>query len=381
MTSGEKSQDVWIVSDRPVAAISLLSVTSDHTNLKRGGAELPSRAADNLFWLGRNLERAEQLARLVRISLQQLTSEESGETAASALALACQHAKQLPSEPGPQANQTTIAQQLTAGILDPESSTSLRSVVRAAHGTAMKVRDRVALDSLRVLNDLRDTFELVESTRTTTTAEAITILDAAITALSAISGLASESMTRTQGWRFLDMGRRIERAFQTTRVIRSLIPASAVEVDSNRNLEYLLQICDSFMTYRNRYLAHMQLAAVLDLLIVDDTNPRSLVYQLQAIHLHVEQLPRPEAQASMTPEQRIALSQYNTVRLCDVYELAAPDNRGELAALHKLLTRLMEQLPKLADTISGRFLIHAGLQRHLASAAKSDDVSYGTETR
>lgn len=367
MTSGEKSQDVWITSDRPVTAVSLLSVTSGQVELKRGGAELPSRAADNLFWLGRNLERSEQLARLVRFTLQQLTNGEANEADVASLTIACQQAKQLPGDteqlPSDRAH---LARYLTQCVLNLDDSYSLRSVVLAAYASAMKVRDRVALDSLRIIGDLRHTFEVALAVEEVAAAEMISTLDVAITRLSAVSGLAGESMTRTQGWRFLDLGRRLERAFQTARTIRSLIPLQVL-ADPTRGLEYLLQICDSYMTYRTRYLAHTQMPAVLDLLVTDETNPRSLVFQLQVIHQHVEQLPRAELQANMTNEQRLALSQYNAVRLSDVYELAGKDHRGELAALYRLLNRLTEKLPELSDAISGRFLIHAGLQRHLAS--------------
>ncbi len=378
MTSGEKSQDVWIVSDRPVPPITLLSTAGSLTELKRGGAELPSRAADNLFWLGRNLERAEQLARLVRITLQQLTSGEATDHFASGLAYACQQAKQLSAESEIPQTRSLLARRLTQNVLDARDGLSLRSVVRAAHASAMKVRDRVALDSLRVINNLRDTFEITLSNEDVAATELISVLDVAMTSLNALSGLASESMTRTQGWRFLDLGRRIERAFQTARTIRSLIPLQPDETEQPRALEYLLQICDSFMTYRNRYLANIQLAAVLDLLVTDETNPRSIVFQLQAVHQHVDQLPRSQSQAAMTPEQRIALSQYNAIRLSDVFELAAPDNRHELTGLHRVLNRLLEKLPELSDTISGRFLIHAGLQRHFASSMTVENVPKGT---
>ena len=371
MTSGEKSQDVWIVSDRPVNAVSLLNVANSQIELKRGGAELPSRVADNLFWLGRNLERCEQLARLIRIALQQLTSGEATDSDVASLTTACQQAKQLeevmdqlPSD------RSLLARHLAHSVLNVDNSFSLRRVVSAAFGSAMKVRDRVALDSLRIISDLHDSFEETLSTGEASAADLVSLLDVAITRLSAISGLACESMTRTQGWRFLDLGRRLERAMQAASTIRSLISLSANTDDSARPLEYLLQICDSYMTYRNRYLANVQLPAVLDLLISDDTNPRSISFQLQLVHQHVEQLPRSDGQASMTIEQRLALSQYNAVKLSDVFELSAKDNRGELAALHRLLNRLLEKLPELSDTISGRFLIHAGLQRHLAGGLK-----------
>lgn len=381
MTSGEKSQDVWIVSDAPVAPVSLLSVAGAQDDLKRGGAELPSRAADNLFWLGRNLERAEQLTRLVRLSLQQLTSEDAARSTTASLVVACQQVKQLPqSQVVVEADSAELVRLLVSTCMHADEPTSLRNVVRAAQVSVMKVRDRVALDSLRVINDLRDAFDSIACVDDVSAAELITMLDGAITSLNALSGLASESMTRTQGWRFQDLGRRIERAFQTARVIRSLVPLQPMEMEQTRALEYLLQTCDSFMTYRNRYLANIQLAAVLDLLMADETNPRSIVFQLEAIHRHVEQLPRGDTPAAMTPEQRIALSQYNLVRLSDVFELACVDHRGELTLLHKTLKRLMEQLPKLSDTISGRFLIHAGLQRHLASANQPEAGTRGTKS-
>ncbi len=377
MTSGEKSQDVWIVSDRPVPAVSLLSVAGSQAELKRGGAELPSRAADNLFWLGRNLERAEQLSRLVRITLQQLTSGETAESAVTGLAYACQQAKQLSVETDITVSSNALAQTLTQRAMNASEIYSLRSVVRAAHASAMKVRDRVALDSLRVVSELREIFEVDTKIEEISATDLVGLLDRAITSLNAMSGLASESMTRTQGWRFLDLGRRIERAFQTARTICSLIPLQEPGTDSTRALEYLLQISDSFMTYRSRYLANLQLAAVLDLLITDDTNPRSIVYQLQLIYQHVEQLPRSDTQAGMTGEQRIALSQYNAIRLSDVFELASKDKRGELSPLHKAMGRVLEKLPELSDAISGKFLIHAGLQRHMASSVETDSLSKG----
>ncbi len=366
MTSGEKSQDVWITSDEPVPRVTLLTVSGKQVKLKRGGAELPSRVADNLFWLGRNLERAEQMARLVRFTLQQLTSQETSTVGVASLVEACQKAKLLKAEAvSKDLGQT--ARQLTLGAMDAQSPQSIRSAVEATYGTAAKVRDRIALDAFRVITELRELFKTPVTDRENAPIELISKLDDAITFLSAISGLAGESVTRTLGWRFLDLGRRIERAWQTARVIRHLHQLQRAEADLARVLENGLQICDSFMTYRSRYFADVQPAAVFDLLITDDSNPRSIVFQLGAVCEHVDQLPRSATQAAMAPEQRMALSLYNAVRLADVSQLAREDSRGELTALDKLLKRLVEQLPRLSDTVSGKFLIHAGLQRHFAS--------------
>jgi uncharacterized alpha-E superfamily protein len=176
------------------------------------------------------------------------------------------------------------------------------------------------------------------------------VLDNAVMLLVAFAGLASESMTRTQGWRFLDLGRRIERSLQIACGLRALLPLKPVARDETNALEALLIVHDSIMTYRSRYLASLQVPIVLDLLVTDETNPRSLVHQLGTIANHVDRLP------------------HNSVRLADVFELAQTE-KGERAALHRLVARVCEQLPKLSDAVSTKFLIHAGQLRHFGATA------------
>lgn len=372
MTSGEKSQDVWIMDEKPVEAVSLLRIVGSTVDLKRGGAELPSRAADNLFWLGRNLERAEQLARLARITLQQITSQEATDDALQLLTKACEESKQLKAKPSSETTDgdSPLAKRLSEGVLDSSSSYSLRNVVISAEATAMRVRDRISIDHLRVISDLREMIDIDLPYDEVSATELMGKLDAAIIQLNALSGLSCENMTRTLGWTFLDLGRRIERAFQTARTVSQLISPRVDENGLTRALELVLQIHDSYMTYRNRYLANIQTAAVLDLLLTDETNPRSILFQLQTIGEHVDRFPRPEGQAVISTEQRIALAQVNAMRLVDIFEVSAVDKRGEFSALHKLLARVQEQLPKLSDAISAKFLIHVGFQRHYARDGK-----------
>ncbi len=119
-------------------------------------------------------------------------------------------------------------------------------------------------------------------------------LDLGIQRLAAFSGMGTENMTRSFGWRFLDMGRRIERSVQTSALLESLLDAGDPEDDGS--LILLLEIADSFMTYRSRYLLTPQLAPVLDLLLQDETNPRSVAFQLAALAEHLAALPRDPAQ-------------------------------------------------------------------------------------
>jgi uncharacterized alpha-E superfamily protein len=120
------------------------------------------------------------------------------------------------------------------------------------------------------------------------------------------------------------------------------------------------------MTYRSRYLANLQLAAVLDLLLTDETNPRSVAYQLVAIADHVDKLPRDRNQPLYERDQRLAMSALHTVRMLDVQELAGVNGQGDRDALDKLLRRLERRLPELSDAVSHKYLIHAGTSRQLA---------------
>ncbi len=368
MTSGEQSQDVWVLSDEPVEKVSLLSLMSADVQLKRSGAELPSRAADNLFWLGRYVERAEQQARLARTTLQALTSEEISPSSEALLATCVESGFLRAADVPKTSDLTGVDVRLSKSLFDAALIGSFRSTILEAARVAAMVRDRIALDSLRVLMKLEEISRVDVSGNEVAAYDVVRVLDNALTLLVAFAGLASESMTRTQGWRFLDFGRRIERSLQIALCMRNLLPVKPTNRDETSALESLLLIHDSIMTYRSRYLASLQVPIVLDLLITDDTNPRSLIHQLATIANHVDRLPRDEVQAGLAAEQRVALAIHNAVRLADVFELAQVDGKGERGGLQKLLARVCEQLPKLSDAISSRFLIHAGQQRHFGSS-------------
>ncbi len=392
MTSGEKSQDVWVVAEERAQVVTLLPTPKKQAALKRSGSDLPSRVAENLYWLGRNLERAEQAARLVRLALTRATSEDTLHDEATRLAELCEASGQMAAKNkstkiGNEATQDAAAagqseaestvmtssfvRRLVEGAFDPTKPMSLRSIVASVHATASKVRDRIALDSYRIIVDLSEQVCRDVPVETLEGAiELVQVLDGAIDSLAAISGLASESMTRTLGWRFLDLGRSIERACH-------LVASTTVLFDKQLDdpsavLEDCLSLCDSYMTYRTRYLANLDLAAVLDLIIADETNPRSLISQAQRILTHVEQLPRSEANATLSQEQRLAIDVYHKVRLVDVFKLATPAGDHTYPGLSKLLTELSDRLPMLSDCLAGRFLIHAGVfQRHFSRENES----------
>jgi uncharacterized alpha-E superfamily protein len=193
------------------------------------------------------------------------------------------------------------------------------------------------------------------------------LLNHTIITLAAFSGLGVENMTRGPGWHFLDMGRRLERAVYTVDLLHSLL-VDVGEYEATM-LETLLEIADSSMTYRSRYLTTLQCAPVLDLLLMDETNPRSVLYQLMALAEHVEHLPRNHAQPSLSPAQRLTLMALTSLRLAEIEVLCTVSKDSRRPHLETLLTRLHTDLPALSDAMTHHYVSHAESSRHLAASA------------
>jgi uncharacterized alpha-E superfamily protein len=229
------------------------------------------------------------------------------------------------------------------------------------------VRDRLSGDTWRVLAALDEILAEPEAPRELVSLGAITAqLDRTVLTLAAFSGLSMDSMTRGQAWRFLDLGRRIERATALMQLLAStMVDPTVREVPL---LEAILEIADSGMTYRRRYLANLQAAPVLDLLLTDETNPRSIMFQLRALVGHLEALPAAAGSGVQSPQLRVAVGALAELQLAEVERLAAVGPDGKRGALATLLTRMGEHLPRLSDAISSGYLTHAMVSRHLRSA-------------
>jgi uncharacterized alpha-E superfamily protein len=369
--AGEGSKDLWVLSREPVRSVTLLESPAKPIELRRSGTELPSRVADSFFWLGRMAERAEGAARLLRPVLVRLTSESEADEVPGVQVLLHALASQGQIEPGfvvdgIRDQLPTVEKALPASVLDASQPGSLRSTIGAVQRNAALVRDRLSLDSWRILHGLEQSAEALSGHRRIDLSDLLEWLNRLIIDLAAFAGQVNESMTRTQGWRFLEIGRRLERALYTIDLIRSTL----VRVSPHEPLiiEAVLEVIDSLMTYRSRYLANLRALALLDLALTDETNPRSLVYQLVALAGHVDQLPRDQTQAVRDEDQRAMLAALTTVRLAELEGLAASDREGRRTRLDRMLQKLAEQLPKLSDVISQRYLIHSGAPRQLAES-------------
>ena len=375
MQAGGGSKDTWFLSDGPVSNFSLLGSPTRPVELSRGGGDLPSRAADNLFWLGRYAERADGKARLLRGILARLTERDGGGDGAELPILF--RVLRTPSISAATDGRTPLSAgmrgeaELRREIFDFDGANSLASILRSARLAAGTIRDRISTDMARLLaglDELADPGGGLED-----------VLDAVrrpIATLAAFGGLAMESMTRGQGWRFLDMGRRIERSLHAMRLLQgTLAAANAGEAGV---LEAALEISDSLMTYRRRYLGSLQPAPVIDLLLADGTNPRSIAFQFASLAENVAALPRDLNHPGPTPEQRLMIAGTDALQLAEIESLAAVDAAGRRPELSRLLGSLEGTLWKLSDTITRHYLIHLQPSRHLA--AGPDDVPGGRPT-
>ncbi len=285
MGDGVQSADVWVLSDNPVAQETLLP-SRENVQIRRILGNLPSRAADNLFWFGRYLERAEAMLRIVRclstrsVELDLAAGEGADPIARLAGLLVAWGA--VPADH----SEDPIPAKIATALASESQYGSVLSSVRMAYGAASVIRERLSVDSWKLLGSLENQLQL-KPDNLQSEAEAFEAADHALSTLAAISGLAQENINRVAGWRFLDIGRRLERAINTCRFVRNFAGDQASAAD----LDVLLDLIDSQITYRSRYLIGVALAPVRDMALLDPFNPRSVSFQIGQLCEHMATLP------------------------------------------------------------------------------------------
>jgi uncharacterized circularly permuted ATP-grasp superfamily protein/uncharacterized alpha-E superfamily protein len=347
MQSGGGSKDTWVLTDGPVSTVSLLTPSGQLIQSGPSSAELPSRVADNLFWLGRYVERLESALRLLRCVVVRMV-DESGPDASPELAALAQVLVRLDLLPKRFKERVTLKDlehEILLLIYKQDRPGSARQILGRLRGIASVVRDRFSSDTWSILNKL--TIDARTRPRRIPLADSLSVLNTVIVDLSAFSGMEMENMTRGLGWRFLDFGRRLERATQIVQLFRASVRS---EVKPGSVLEPILEISDSVMTYRRRYFSGLQLPSVLELLLLDEGNPRALAFQINALRDHAAQLPH-DSSVPQLEQKRIgemivllahadlaALAQRSKTGLCETLDSLLADFQVELGVLSNQLT-------------------------------------------
>jgi uncharacterized circularly permuted ATP-grasp superfamily protein/uncharacterized alpha-E superfamily protein len=352
------SKDTWVLGkSEEFAPVQIQPALTIEAYAGRGA--LPSRVADNLYWLGRYTERVEANVRLLRALLPALSAEADFGRAVT-LDTAMYLLVGLHFLP-PEDATTSIGEQrwrvqrfLTDMVYDPSRISSLGWNLKEMRRVAWQLKERLSNDTWRVLQQLESEFSRAIPVNPEHRFIAhIGALDRAVVTLSAFSGLLMENTTRGAGWHFLEIGRRLERALQMTELLRAGV--AEVPADADPYLHLLLQVADSSITYRTRYLSVLRTDLVLQLLLVDESNPRSVGFQLEALAQQVDSLGDLD-----DPEHRrlegLTSKMLGEVCVALTEELAQRDHEGRFAGLQALLGQLKVNLHEFSEALTVQYM-------------------------
>ena len=370
MRSGGGSKDTWVTCSGPVTQTTLLPGATHRVEVSRATFDLPSRVADNLFWLGRYVERVDSVARVSRAILARLQEPDSAGAGVDAGVRTLCALGHLPPHLGAGVQlgsnggfQSELEHEMLLMICGAEQKFSIGWTLDQLHRVAWLLRDRFSADAWRILNHFSQQFATRPGDDPLQLASTLSLLDDALMTLSAFGGLAAETMTRGDGWRFLEIGRRLERALQVVELLRNGLTPNAT--DHSADLQTVLEIADSSLTYRSRYLTSIQADLVTDLLLLDEANPRSAVFQLLRLREHVEELPvRPE-RARHSREMKIVMRLLSALQLVEASDLIDACPASARPEFGNLLADLAAGLRALSEVLSRHYFDHTIVSRQL----------------
>jgi uncharacterized circularly permuted ATP-grasp superfamily protein/uncharacterized alpha-E superfamily protein len=359
---GGGSKDTWVLSERPVERVTLLPGRLRTEDIERSERMVSSRAAEHLFWMGRYAERSENCARLMRAVLSRLHDDDALVAAPDSPIIEVIRAHGL-LEPMPDDAPTrewssnSLARELVQGLTDARTQQSVAFNVDQTVRVASAVRDRLSGDNWRVLNQLRQMLRS-DIPRAGGLSDAQDRLDDVILSLVAVGGLEMAHMTRDDGWRFMSLGRHLERLLYVTTAVAAVERSGLTS--NPALLEWLLDVSDSIITYRARYMGRAEWLPAADLLLFDPRNPRSAVFQLSKLSKHVPLLPSASALGDVVATLgRLSRTRTSSVTTEDLFP--------RTDALADFLVQAEQGALDLSDALTLRYFSHVYGPAHATS--------------
>ncbi|MFT3946016.1 MAG: circularly permuted type 2 ATP-grasp protein [Agriterribacter sp.] len=370
---GSISKDTWIIApedeNKPV-------VPKDHilvSAYKKG--DITSRTAENLFWVGRYAERVLGTARFLRTVMQFITEgnrhnqSNDIETERHLLEAITHYTATYPGFlEDAEKKFASPWRELNDVLFDEKRNGSLLYNFRLFCRVVYAERDHWSTDTWRVIWSMENVLKATY-TSDTTHIRALNILDSIITSMVAFIGLNRESISREQGWIMLDMGRKIEQCMLLTSMLRStMVNKYDEQVDYNLQ-EAVLKSNETLVNYRYKYRVHIQHALVLELMLLDPNNPRSIIYQLDRLKAYLNNLPRLQDGFSLQPHEKLIFEAYSLLKLTDREQLTSLDEtRGQYKLLDEFLEKLYQLLFDITGAVSKLYFKHAQKQKQLFTA-------------
>ena len=363
MQRGGSAKDIWVRAEGAVDPFSLLKKTVTVSDLVRSGSNLSSRVVENLFWLARYSERIDLTARVLRVCVSQHI-ENGGDITPSQEALLniARRVRILPIH-DPEQNDTnaSIEADLMGGVYGPDTDNSVADISRRLQWSDAQVRERLSLDHWHSLNRLQRDINIRRPVRPEL-GDMVSMLDRVLQVSSSLTGFSLDNMTRDSGWRFHVIGRRIERLAFLCEALGSFL-SQHLERDSD-NLEWLLQVTDSIITYRSRYARTPEVLSVVDLVIMDESNPHGVIFQVVEVLSDLAALDDELGDLPIVDLRRVA----HALR---TFDLSRFESRPRQAAtqMADVLRTLTSEAHLLSDRIASRFFTHTDGVSHLMLAS------------
>ncbi|MCK9395441.1 MAG: circularly permuted type 2 ATP-grasp protein [Methylobacter sp.] len=379
--AGGISKDTWVLADEPDKQVSLWFQPGRNMVLSAVTEPLTSRAANNLFWVGRYLERIKAATRLMRTLLLKLTEIREFDDPLGSRCLnilLCAMTQVTGTYPGFIRGDASVLKEpfneLLALAKNPQRAGTLAANIQTFTQTAFSIRDVWSQDTWRCVDNIQRRWQQRVVNNECDQEQLQKNLDDLITGFVAFIGLTTESMTREAGWLMLDSGRRLEHALALVALLRATVVQCHETALQNQLLEAVLVSTDSLSIYRRRYRSFIQLPMVLELLLLDETHPRSLAYQLHQLSDHISALPRERSKGQLSEEECLILRAYTDLRLVKVSELVkADDDSGVYSELENVFSAMTERLWRLYEVLAQAYFSHSQMPQLMTPTQPEDE--------
>jgi len=367
MQRGGSSADTWVQTEGEVDTTSLLHHDHPSVDTRHRTRMVTSRAAENLFWLGRYTERTENATRLARLTIDSLNGEDaSSQPLLQWLGdLAVANALVHPAVPSPAQARRVFERSLIAALADTDAATSVGFNLRALRQAASAVRERLSLEQWNLIEHAQREFQRATAAGTRggdyASLEALRALETLSGLTAAMTGAQTDRMTRDDGWRLLSTGRHLERLAFLAQALGAAFDTGAVQDEAG--FEAVVALFDSTITFHAQYQQRHDIPALVDLLVIDRDNPRSLGWVAQTLRGRLARLAgsgpgEMPPTADLVPDPR----QWTLESLCQ------RDAEGRHAVLQQLLADCVDAAYRLSDDLTARYFAHSGDARRSLGA-------------
>lgn len=357
---GGVAKDVWVVSSEPVVAARLVAQrrdAEDRALVVAGPTALAMvpRVLSDLYWFGRYAERAEDLLRLILATRNVAIETDLDVSNGRALEVLLQAVTHVSTAyPGFTQPGTTMMPELRAMLLNRQRVGTVAQSIAQLSVAAQGVRDQLSEDVWMVLAEIERALAALAANPYDQGLQLTDASERVLSGLLALAGIVSENMVRDPGWYMLDSGRGLERALQVVSLLRVTL-GRAQSTDDRLVMEAVLMASESIVTYRRRYRGRSGLDAVIELLVLDAYNPRSVAYQLARIQTDLRALPNTSPTARPLRLLDSLLERVRTADSAELGETSADSGGGERAGLGEFLGGLQDQLRELSTAIRDQY--------------------------